>query len=193
MNLPIGGTKKKIKSLFGGITVALSSFGDSPEAVERTFEGIGEQIYVDHDQVQLVFVDAGTRKSPENTPARKIAEAYGAEIGSVAVGSDFRPRMLNTGLRMAAHPHVVSMPAHAVPATNVMLAAGKRQFEGPNGNGVRIGGVYGVLLPDENVSWVEQRGAHYMGQQNALTARRRRKSPVQPAISMPAVRWSINA
>lgn len=161
-----------------GITAVLYSYNDSPQAVTRAFDDIRNQIFV--KDVETIFVDAGDAASAINREARMVACQYGARIGRVAIGPAFRADILNKGIEMARTDNVWMMPAHAAMASNVTLAAARWQMK-PNDNvksgELVVGGVYGVVIPDENASGVECVGGHLMGATKRLL---QKAGPQQP-------------
>ena len=153
-------------STFSGVTVALYSHNDHPAMVERAFDGIQLQAFVDN--VETVFVDLEAQ-TEHRVRARGAASMRGGALGSVAQGRDFRAAILNKCIEMASYDHVFLMPAHAVMATNVTLAAAKQQMSVNTLDlPLPVAGVYGVTLPDRNATATERIGAYLMGATNRL-------------------------
>ncbi len=142
---------------YDGVTVALLSKNNTPDQVEAVVEGLGRQICVSN--VEILLINGGNRPM-----TLQAAKENGVEARHVEPDGTFHAKMLNAGLGAASYKHVFFMPAHAEPASNIMLAAARRRMdEKPYAATRQVAGVYGTPLPGANATNVERFGAYKLG------------------------------
>lgn len=102
---------------------------------------------------ETIVVDSG---STDRTPA--IALAGGARLLAIQAADFTYGRSLNVGIDGTAAPLIVSLSAHATPATDRWLATLIAPFADP-----RIGAVYGRHIPRPNATFLEKLGMRLSG------------------------------
>lgn len=119
--------------------------------IGTTLQMIGQQVGV--SEVETIVVDSG---STDRTV--EIVRAFPVHLIQIPPHSFTYGRALNIGIQLARGDFVVSLSAHALPATRDWLANLLRGFQDPN-----VAAVYGRHLPRENATRLELIGMRLSG------------------------------
>ena len=119
-------------------------------AIKQLIGELRAQLY--EGDVEILLVDT---ESSDGTI--EAAKALGAKIIPIKQAEFTYPKALNLGFAAAKHPYVVSLVGHSNLVSNVMLKGVTRW------QGHRLGGAYGVTLPNYNATWTERFGAVFLG------------------------------
>lgn len=130
---------------------------DEAALIGATLAAIRQQSLTDHE---TIVIDSGSR---DCTP--EIALRHGARLLHIAPGEFTYGRALNRAVARTRAPLIVSLSAHATPASAGWLAALRAPFDDP-----RVGAAYGRHLPRANATRLEIFGMRLSG---TLGARRR--------------------
>lgn len=130
---------------------------DEAALIGATLAAIGQQSRTDHE---TIVIDSGSRDD-----TRAIAVDHGARLLEIAPAEFSYGRALNRAIAQTTAPLIVSLSAHATPASSGWLAALIAPLADP-----RVGAVYGRHLPRANATRLEKLGMRLSG---TLGARRR--------------------
>src|SRR5882762_9506803 len=112
--------------------------------IEPLFEEISAQEY--DGEVEVLLVDT---ESTDGT--RQLAKKLGAEIVSITQDEFTYPLGLNRGMEAASYDAVFVTVGHANLSNKQTLSAVGKHIADES-----VGGAYGLVLPNANVSWVER-------------------------------------
>jgi glycosyltransferase involved in cell wall biosynthesis len=112
--------------------------------IRSLFDDINAQRFA--GEVQVVVVDTESSDGTAQT-----AKKLGAEVVNIAQTDFNYPRALNMGVAAADHPYVFSIVGHSN-LTNDQTLRGISCWH----SDAKLGGIYGMALPDANASKTEQ-------------------------------------